>query len=254
MMGALDNMLGLLFPPFCVHCSRLLEYNSKEALCADCKEMWEDEKVSVCKDCFKSVDVCECLPHRASKKIKKAFHIAEYHPSEESVARSFIITCKDNDYKAVYGFVADELESALRARFRTFKNAVITYVPRKRASVLEKGIDQAQIVAKELALRLDIEYVDAIKRCGGKEQKALDSRERMENARQSFKANEDAILAVASRAVILYDDIMTTGASVSACAEILKNMGARTVYVITFGRAYRKGKPLSEREEDNAKY
>lgn len=249
MGSVLNKILGVLFPPFCVHCEKLLDYRDEGALCPDCLALWEKEKKWVCKDCFKNEEVCECVPHRASSKIKKSFHVAEYDPVKESVVRSIILTCKDHNYRSVYELAANELEKVLRLHIKSFKNTVITYVPRKKENIIKTGVDQSLLIAKELSRRLDIEFVPAINRVGGSEQKSLDFEERTENANASYEANENALLAINSRTVILYDDIMTTGASVSTCAEILKSMGARTVYVLCMGRVYRKGRGNGDNEE-----
>lgn len=246
MKKEISKALGLLFPPFCVHCKTLLPYSEESALCPECQKLWDEEKRSVCKSCYKEVSECECVPHRASKRIKKCFHVAEYDAENDSVLRSILINCKDHDYKYVYELAVNELEALLRTRMRTLKNTVITYVPRKREKVMKFGVDQSLICARELSKRLDIELVNAFRREGGREQKALDSQERMNNAMASYSARESAILAVNSRIVILYDDVVTTGASVSACAELLKTMGARTVYVLCLGRTYPKGKKVEE--------
>jgi len=94
--------------------------------------------------------------------------------------------------------------------------------------------------AMELSKKLEIEFVKAIIRVGGKEQKALDSLERMKNAAMAFAASSSAIPAVNGRTVIIYDDVITTGSSVSACADLLKTMGARTVIVLSLARVYPK--------------
>ncbi len=237
-----DNILGLLFPPFCVHCEKLLNYRETVPLCPECRELWEEEKHSICKDCFKKVEECECVPPRAKSKIKKSFHLCEYDPTVKSVTASLVLCCKDHNYKFVNKFVADELEATVRAHLKSFKNTVITYVPRSREKVIKTGVDQSLICARELAKRFDIECVGAIKRVGGTEQKSLDFVERLENARFSYRARNDALLTINSRNVILYDDIVTTGASLCACADILKSMGARTIYALCLGRVYRKGK------------
>ncbi len=245
-MNNINKILGLLFPPFCVHCEKLLDFRDESALCPTCRALWEAEKKWVCKDCFKASEECECVPHRASQKIKKTFHVAEYDPTCDSVVRSIILSCKDHNYKSVYSLAVCELEEVLRAHLKSFKNTVITYVPRKREKVLKTGVDQSLLCAKELAKRLDIEFVNAIKRVGGGEQKSLDFEERSENARLSYEAEPKALLAINSRNVIIYDDVMTTGASVSACAEILKTMGARSIFVLCLGRVYRKGRQIEE--------
>ena len=240
MKRLINGALGILFPPFCVHCQRLLHFTCTDALCPECQRLWENEKHSVCKSCYKGVEDCECVPSRASKRIKRCYHLTEYDSEEESVTRSILLCCKDHDYAFVNELVSSELEQLLRSRMKSFKNTVITYVPRKNEKVINIGVDQSMTTAMELSKKLEIEFVKAIIRVGGKEQKALDSLERMKNAAMAFAASSSAIPAVNGRTVIIYDDVITTGSSVSACADLLKTMGARTVIVLSLARVYPK--------------
>ena len=232
--------LGLLYPPVCAHCGEYLDFRSRQALCAACSDKFESELDSVCKDCFKFVRECECVPDRASKKIRKTFHAAEYDPLSESVTRSLVLTAKDHNYKYVGELMADVLSDTLSSHMTSFKGVVLTYVPRSPSKVKKTGVDQAKRTAELLSEKTGIPVVHALQRHGSREQKHLDSDERHENAYSSYTANLSAINLIEGKTVILYDDIMTTGATVSACSDILKTMGAKTVYCLTFGRAYRK--------------
>ena len=235
-----NAFLGLLYPPVCVHCGEYLDFRTRQALCSACYDKFEKELDSVCKDCFKFVRECECVPDRASKKIKKSFHAAEYDPIGESVTRSLVLTAKDHNYKFVGELMSSVLEDTLRAHMSSFKDAVLTYVPRSPAKVRKTGVDQSKKAAELLSKRTGIPLVCALSRHGDREQKRLDSDERRENAYSSYTADPAAISRIEGKTVILYDDIITTGATVSACADIIKTMGAKSVYCLTFGRAYRK--------------
>ena len=238
-----NAVLGLIYPPVCVHCGEYLDFRTKQALCADCSDKLETELDSVCKDCFKFVRECECVPDRASKKIKKSFHAAEYDPMSESVTRSLVLTAKDHNYKFVGELMSGVLEETLRVHMSSFKGTVLTYVPRSPSKVRKTGVDQAKRTAELLSKKTGISLVHTLLRHGDREQKRLDSDERRENAYSSYTADPTAISEIEGKTVILYDDIMTTGATVSACADIIKTMGAKSVYCLTFGRAYRKKAP-----------
>ncbi len=63
----------------------------------------------------------------------------------------------------------------------------------------------------------------------------MDSRARRESVAAAF-AVRDAD-AIAAKRVLLIDDVFTTGATVSACAAVLKDAGAEEVFVLTIARA-----------------
>ena len=238
-----NSFLGLLYPPVCVNCGEYLDFRTRQALCADCSDKFEKELDSVCKDCFKFASECECVPYGASRNIKKSFHVAEYDPMSESVTRSLVLTAKDHNYKFVGELMSGTLENALKAHMSSFKGTVLTYVPRSPSKVRKTGVDQSRKAAELLSKRTGIPLVRSLLRHGSREQKHLDMDERRENARSSYTADPAAISLINGKTVILYDDIMTTGATVSACADIIKTMGAKSVYCLTFGRAYRKKAP-----------
>lgn len=234
-------VLGLLFPPICVHCKELLDFRSEEALCRKCRGQWEDElNNSVCKECFLPAVKCECLPAGASKSLKKLFHAVEYDPTGESAARSVILSAKNKDMKFLSDLISKTLADMLSAHMTGGKNAVITYMPRSREKIRETGVDQAMIAAKELSKRTGIPFARAIIRTGGREQKRLNTEERRENAYGSYMANAGAIPEIKKKTVILCDDVVTTGASMSAGADIIKTMGATSVVGLALGRTYKK--------------
>jgi len=235
-----DAILGLLFPPKCIHCKETLGFRSREALCEKCGELWQGELVSVCKDCFLPVEMCECVPVTAGKSIKTAWHAVEYDPEKDNVTRSLILTSKDHNYRFMYEHIAKTLDDTLHTHTKSLKNVVIAYVPRSPKKVKDTGIDQAKITARLLAKRSSTVCADALIRKGSISQKSLDVEQRAKNARASYFANSKAIETIQGKTVILYDDVMTTGSTMAACADILKAMGAHRVICLTLARAYKK--------------
>jgi predicted amidophosphoribosyltransferase len=66
-------------------------------------------------------------------------------------------------------------------------------------------------------------------------QTAFDRAERMENLRSAFRLRRGA--NVRELRVLLIDDVLTTGSTVSECARVLKKAGATSVYAATAARA-----------------
>lgn len=70
-------------------------------------------------------------------------------------------------------------------------------------------------------------------------QGGLSLTQRATNVRGAFAVRGHRRAAVRDRAVVLIDDVMTTGATVAACTAVLLRAGARRVDVLTFARAIR---------------
>lgn len=236
----LSGALGLIFPPVCMHCGEHLDFRSREALCDKCAVLYAAECETICKDCFLPVAMCECVPVTAGKEIGKAYHALEYDPSKENVTRSLVLTAKDHNYKFLYELIAKTLEESARAHIGSFTGMILTYVPRSPEKVRETGVDQAKIASRLLAKRLGTDFVEAIGRKGNVQQKLLDVDSRRKNAQSAYYAKSDAAAKIGKKTVILYDDVMTTGSTMSVCAGILKSMGARRVICLNLARAYKK--------------
>ena len=98
----------------------------------------------------------------------------------------------------------------------------------------DRGFNQAERLAKGVAEHLDLPMEPGcLRRVKYTEtQTNLSRKERMANMRNAFEASE----RVTFSRVLLLDDVMTTGATASACAAALRRAGVQTVDVLTLAR------------------
>jgi ComF family protein len=115
-------------------------------------------------------------------------------------------------------------------------------VPLHRDRRRERGYNQAEALARGLMVELGKgkRGVELDSRCLQKilatpPQTGLSPAERRENVRGAFAVSDAHSLK--DQAVVLIDDVMTTGATLSACARVLKAAGARRVVALTLARA-----------------
>ena len=160
------------------------------------------------------------------------------YSSNDPVVHNVVMFIKRNKNPRVASFLASQLWSVLLSDKDLpdlcEDNSVICVVPRGRKAVLEYGFDQSELIAAKLSERCGIEVVRAIKRRrGGKVQKKLSASERVRNARKLFEKNDADIERIKGKNVILLDDIVTSGASMSACARILLRNRAKTVICLS---------------------
>jgi ComF family protein len=112
----------------------------------------------------------------------------------------------------------------------------IVSVPLHSSKLRERGYNQSELIAKYLASRLSIPYVDAIKRTKKTLRQSGQSKEqRRKNLRGAFEIKHPAEKVINS-SVLLVDDIYTTGSTADECSRALVNYGAAGVYVITIAR------------------
>jgi predicted amidophosphoribosyltransferase len=105
----------------------------------------------------------------------------------------------------------------------------------------ERGFNQSERIAAALAERWSIPlWTDVLARARStKTQTRLTPGERLANVSSAFRTTDDARTSARLRNahLVLVDDVITTGATLNACAAALVAGGARIVSYVTFGRA-----------------
>ena len=102
----------------------------------------------------------------------------------------------------------------------------------------ERGFNQAAVIARELArvTNLPLDEHSVVRRLHTKRHRAgMDAKARRQSVADAFFVRRNDLIA--GRRVLLVDDVFTTGATVSACAEALMKAGAAEVLVLTVARA-----------------
>jgi ComF family protein len=121
-----------------------------------------------------------------------------------------------------------------RLRGREFD--IIVPVPLHPTRQRERGFNQAALLAELLSTRISIPCKRVLKRIRyTTTQTALDRAERMENLHNAFRLRKNA--DVRGLHVLLIDDVLTTGSTLSECARVLKRAGAISVHAATAARA-----------------
>lgn len=116
--------------------------------------------------------------------------------------------------------------------FFDWVTAVPLYPVRRRA----RGYNQSALLASTLARRMECYYKEsAVRRIRPTvSQTGLTAPQRTANVSNAFRVG--IFSRVRGGRILLVDDVMTTGATVNACADALKNSGAASVHVVTVAR------------------
>jgi ComF family protein len=110
-------------------------------------------------------------------------------------------------------------------------------VPLHHVKLREREFNQAALLARHLRHVADLPVADQIlvRAAPTRTQTELSREERLANVKNAFSLREPA--GVRGKSFILIDDVLTTGATTSACAAVLKRAGAARVGVWTVARA-----------------
>ena len=108
-------------------------------------------------------------------------------------------------------------------------------VPMSRAKLRRRGYNQAELLARALAHRLQLRCDTSLlaKRLERRTQSTLAKAERAANVRGAFRASERST----SKSILLVDDVCTTGETLRACAETLGRAGAERVCAVVVAKA-----------------
>ena len=212
------RLLDLLYPPKCVFCGGLLEEGEK-GLCAVCQRAlpWAAEDAPP-----KRVEYVErcAAPLWYRDVVRESFHRYKFEGRDL--------------YAPVYGKL---MAQCVRDRLGLGFDAV-TWAPLSKKRKRKRG-DQAELLARVLASELDKPAVSVLRKVRDTvEQSSLDDEAaRAQNAAGAYECADPA--AVMHKRVLLVDDIVTTGSTLSQCAQILLDAGAKEIWAATFARAHR---------------
>ena len=212
--------------PRCVCCGDRLEQPGSP-FCPECSGKYEENKARNCSLCARPLYECSCTTeYLQTHFVKRLYKVFRYRQREENRASNSLIYSLKQDKRAdVLSLCADELSATLQS-VENPVDLIITNVPRRRRAILEYGMDHSAILAREVAKRLGARYISILRSDSKRAQKSLHGADRLSNADFSIRHTVD----LAGATVIIVDDIVTTGASMSASAMLLRGLGAKKIY------------------------
>jgi ComF family protein len=133
--------------------------------------------------------------------------------------------------------LGDLLWRSLAPRAGSLRDVLVVPVPLHPSRLAERGFNQSSLLARRVARHLGAPFAPlALARARDTPKQAtLDREARLANVAGAFRAREAA--RVCGRAVLLVDDVSTTGATLDACSHALRAAGARAVGTAVLARA-----------------
>ena len=170
---------------------------------------------------------------------KPSFDRAASALSFEGDAREAMNAFKFRNHLWLRDDLVDWMEAVARARFKVGEIDVVVAMPSTLWHRLDRGYNQCAYLARALAKRLERPYAPFVLRRKGnpKKQGKLTEEDRRTNIIGTFGVLREK--AVKGKTVMVVDDIMTTGSTLSECAAELKRAGASRVWCVTLARSHR---------------
>jgi ComF family protein len=120
----------------------------------------------------------------------------------------------------------------------TAEARLVVPVPTTATRLRERGYNQAALLARAFATLSGRATLHALRRgLGASSQTALQPAARLANVAGAFAVVDGVGTEIDGEHLLLVDDVLTTGATVTACCDALVAAGARCVSVLTFARA-----------------
>jgi len=237
-----EYVLELVFPTSCAGCG---EYGG-ELVCGDCRSALPLLHGPRCLRCGRpalyQVEACaDCLLRRS------AFDATCAAGLYRDPLRAIIHRLKYRNGRRLVPLLGELMSQTLRREASPGGAGdfeAVTFVPMHRRKQKERGYNQAELLAREVARHGGLEALPLLRRTRpGAAQAGLDLKARRENVHGAFEVVEDAALADTlagwpSRRphLLLVDDVMTSGFTLSECARALKRAGAGRVTCCVLAR------------------
>lgn len=222
--------LDLFFPPRCPVCDEVLKKGEK--ICRKCKNELKWVGEPRCFQCGKPLleeeqEYCsDCIKHR--------FHYTRGYALwvYEGAARRSVAAFKYKGRQEYASFYGEEFMRVYGRELKRLSFDTVVPVPVHREKKRQRGYNQAELFAKELAgyLKVPMEAEALVRVRFTRPQKGLSHKERQKNLEKAFQVAPRYRRKEKLGRVLLVDDIYTTGSTAEACTQMLLQAGAKEVY------------------------
>lgn len=214
-MKIIDYIADFFFPPRCIFCRKILE---RSDICIECEKNLPYTKGDSIVQKFPFIDKC-VTPLYYTGTVREAiirykFNGKEYYSDRFS---QIMADCVENNLDC--GDIS-----------------VISWVPLSKLRQHKRGYNQAKLLAEGIAKSVDLPLAPCLvkTRNNPAQSKTKSAAERSRNVVGVYRLKDK--VDVKGKNILLIDDVVTTGSTLSECARILRKAGANKVYCATIAR------------------
>lgn len=231
----LELVLNFLFPQVCIICGKLNKYY----ICENCERRFIQYRK------YNLIDNQKLIQNKLNKQIRvrcyeidnqilywdKMMYIFDY----KGIVRKTILEYKFGEKSYLSNFFVYEILKGKKVyEILNFCDIIIP-VPMYKRKMQERGYNQTELITKILQEKSGIKEEKILfKIKNTKTQSLLEINERKQNVEGSFCIKNPEL--VKNKRVIIFDDIFTTGATINEISKILKETGAKEIFVLVIAK------------------
>ncbi len=221
--------MSLVYPQRCIFCGNVVK--DKIIICNDCIGSVKPIGDNICLSCGVDKEYCSC------KVGDFAFlrHISYFY--YEGAVKTLVKRFKFRNTPQLVSIMSDYMANRINDKYNDFTFDFITFVPSSLMKFLIRGYNPAQLLAQNISKKLDIPLKNVL----GAKFRLLPQKYSKQNRRKSVKGKFYVKnIDIKDKRILLIDDIMTSGSTMSECARVMKRAGAKEILCSTFAITCKK--------------
>ena len=230
-------LIDLLFPKFCLGCGYIGVY-----LCQSCQNKLKPIKSDACLYCKKASSF-GLTHYNCIKKLNVdgVLAIYYYNPILKKIIKSIKYRLVVQVWQEFYKIIGPQVITKLGFYKSLSPDFVIQPIPLSKIKYNERGFNQASLISTFFQQFLHFPIVDLLirKKEMSSQAQIKNKKERYLNVKGTFSINpncRDAKSCVSTKNIILIDDVVTSGSTVKEVARVLKDAGAKKIYVLALAK------------------
>lgn len=231
-------LLDFVFPPRCYGCEKDIE---RGFICEKCFTQVTATALGVCAVCGMPKDWNEQCEHLIFKSGIKASTLSriralgKYKPPYKGLVHNF----KYHNKRKIAQVLGLGLANVITSDPILSRADYVVPIPLHPARLRERGYNQSLLLAEQTAFNSGLNLLDCLQRKKNtKSQTQIDYTARAENIKDAYQLKQKISVLLKDKRVILIDDVITTGATLSEAGRVLLQNGVKEVYglVVTTAR------------------